>query len=83
MVSIPLFTATYSEPLQNIRENGLQMVNFSLLCSTSALIAEVTFSRSFTEGFMFHVLGIEVLDHLVIGQDSWVSLKQRGLGFEE
>ncbi len=27
------------------------------------------------------LLGIEVLDHLVIGQQRWVSLKERGLGF--
>lgn len=26
-------------------------------------------------------LGLEVLDHLVIGQDCWISLKERGLGF--
>jgi DNA repair protein RadC len=24
---------------------------------------------------------VEVLDHLVIGQGKWVSLKERGLGF--
>ncbi len=28
------------------------------------------------------LLGIEVLDHLVIGQQRWVSLRERGLGFE-
>lgn len=28
------------------------------------------------------MLGIEVLDHLVIGHNRWVSLKERGLGFE-
>jgi DNA repair protein RadC len=28
------------------------------------------------------LLGIEVLDHIIVGQDSWVSLKERGLGFE-
>jgi DNA repair protein RadC len=27
------------------------------------------------------VLGIEFLDHLIIGKDTWVSLKERGLGF--
>jgi DNA repair protein RadC len=27
------------------------------------------------------LLDIEVLDHLVIGQQRWVSLKERGLGF--
>jgi len=27
------------------------------------------------------LLGIDVLDHLVIGQQRWVSLKERGLGF--
>ncbi len=26
------------------------------------------------------LLGIDVLDHLVIGQGGWVSLKERGLG---
>ncbi len=28
------------------------------------------------------LLGIEVLDHLVIGQQRWVSMRERGLGFE-
>ncbi|HHS96815.1 MAG TPA: JAB domain-containing protein [Chloroflexi bacterium] len=28
------------------------------------------------------VLGIEVLDHLIIGHQRWVSLRERGLGFE-
>jgi DNA repair protein RadC len=28
------------------------------------------------------LLGIELLDHLVIGRDKWVSLKERGLGFD-
>lgn len=28
------------------------------------------------------LLGIEVLDHLIIGQGQWVSLKERGLGFD-
>ena len=27
------------------------------------------------------LLSIDVLDHLVIGQQRWVSLKERGLGF--
>jgi DNA repair protein RadC len=27
------------------------------------------------------LLSIDVLDHLVIGQARWVSLKERGLGF--
>ena len=27
------------------------------------------------------LLDVEVLDHLVIGQGRWVSLKERGLGF--
>jgi DNA repair protein RadC len=27
------------------------------------------------------LLDIEVLDHLVIGQGRWVSLKERGMGF--
>jgi DNA repair protein RadC len=30
-----------------------------------------------------YLLGIEVLDHLIIGQDNWVSLKERGLGFNK
>jgi hypothetical protein len=29
------------------------------------------------------LLDIEVLDHLVIGQGRWVSLKERGLGFKQ
>jgi DNA repair protein RadC len=28
------------------------------------------------------LMGIEVLDHLIIGQQRYVSLKERGLGFE-
>jgi DNA repair protein RadC len=28
------------------------------------------------------LLGIDVLDHLIIGRNRWVSLKERGLGFE-
>ncbi|HSM72209.1 MAG TPA: JAB domain-containing protein [Anaerolineales bacterium] len=27
------------------------------------------------------LLDVEVLDHLVIGEGKWVSLKERGLGF--
>jgi DNA repair protein RadC len=27
------------------------------------------------------LLGIELVDHIVVGKDTWVSLKQRGLGF--
>ena len=27
------------------------------------------------------LLDVEVLDHLIIGQGKWVSLKERGLGF--
>ncbi|MDO9303632.1 MAG: JAB domain-containing protein [Anaerolineales bacterium] len=27
------------------------------------------------------MLDVEVLDHMVIGQGRWVSLKERGLGF--
>ncbi len=29
------------------------------------------------------LLGIEVLDHLIVGKGKFVSLKERGLGFEE
>ena len=29
------------------------------------------------------ILGIEILDHLVIAQNSHISLKERGLGFFE
>ncbi len=28
------------------------------------------------------LLGIEVLDHLILGQNRWISLRERGLGFE-
>jgi DNA repair protein RadC len=28
------------------------------------------------------LLGVEVLDHLVIGYQRWISLRERGLGFE-
>ncbi|MDP2951985.1 MAG: JAB domain-containing protein, partial [Chloroflexota bacterium] len=27
------------------------------------------------------LLNIEVLDHIILGQQRWVSLKERGLGF--
>lgn len=27
------------------------------------------------------LLGIELLDHIIVGRDTWVSLKERGLGF--
>jgi len=29
-----------------------------------------------------NLLGLDLLDHIVVGKDSWVSLKERGLGFE-
>ena len=29
-----------------------------------------------------HLLGVDLLDHLIIGNGQWVSLKGRGLGFE-
>jgi len=29
------------------------------------------------------LLGIEVLDHLIIGQQRWISMRERGLGFED
>ena len=28
------------------------------------------------------VLGIELLDHIIVGRDRWVSMKERGLGFK-
>ncbi len=28
------------------------------------------------------LLGLTLVDHLIVGKDSWVSLKQRGLGFD-
>lgn len=28
------------------------------------------------------ILGVELLDHIVVGKDRWVSLKERGLGFD-
>jgi DNA repair protein RadC len=28
------------------------------------------------------LLGIELLDHVIVGRDSWVSMKERGLGFQ-
>ena len=27
------------------------------------------------------ILGISVLDHLVVGRDVWVSMKEKGIGF--
>jgi DNA repair protein RadC len=29
-----------------------------------------------------HPLGLDLLDHIAVGKDSWVPLKERGLGFE-
>ena len=29
-----------------------------------------------------NLLGITLMDHLIVGKDSWVSLKERGLGFD-
>jgi DNA repair protein RadC len=29
------------------------------------------------------LLGVEVLDHLVIGQGKWVSMREKGLGFSK
>ena len=29
------------------------------------------------------VLDVQVLDHLIIGQGSYISLRERGLGFEQ
>jgi DNA repair protein RadC len=29
------------------------------------------------------LLDIDVLDHLIIGHATWVSLRERGLGFEQ
>lgn len=29
-----------------------------------------------------NILGIEILDHIIIGQDQWVSLSERGMGFD-
>jgi DNA repair protein RadC len=29
------------------------------------------------------LLGVELLDHIVVGKDRWVSLKNMGLGFEK
>ena len=36
-----------------------------------------------TIGKAASLLGLTLLDHLVIGKDSWVSLKERQLGFDE
>lgn len=30
-----------------------------------------------------NLLGIDPLDHLVIGRDKWVSMRERGLGFDK
>ena len=40
---------------------------------------DVAITRAFVEAGK--LLDVEVLDHLVIGQGKWVSLKERGLGF--
>jgi len=39
----------------------------------------VTVTRSIVQAGK--LLDVEVLDHMVIGQGKWVSLKERGLGF--
>ena len=41
---------------------------------------DVQVTRSIVEGG--RLLGIEVLDHLVIGRQCYVSLRERGLGFD-
>ena len=41
---------------------------------------DVKITRSVSEAG--NILGVELLDHLIIGADSWVSLKERGLGFD-
>jgi DNA repair protein RadC len=41
---------------------------------------DVQVTRSIVEGG--RLLGIEVLDHLVIGRQRYVSLRERGLGFD-
>ena len=28
------------------------------------------------------LLGLTLMDHLIVGKDSWVSLKERGVGFD-
>jgi len=40
---------------------------------------DVAVTRAFVQAGK--LLDVEVLDHLVIGQGKWVSLKERGLGF--
>jgi DNA repair protein RadC len=40
---------------------------------------DVAVTRAIVQGGK--LLDVEVLDHLVIGQGKWVSLKERGLGF--
>jgi DNA repair protein RadC len=42
---------------------------------------DILVTRQIVEGGK--LLDIEVLDHLVIGQGRWVSLRERGLGFEK
>ena len=27
------------------------------------------------------LLGLDLADHIIVGQDRWISLKERGLGF--
>ena len=40
---------------------------------------DVAVTRAIVQGGK--LLDVEVLDHLVIGQGRWISLKERGLGF--
>lgn len=41
---------------------------------------DVAISRSLYQAGQ--LLGVELLDHIVVGRDCWVSLKERGLAFE-
>ena len=41
--------------------------------------SNVTITRAIVQAGK--LLDVEVLDHMVIGQGKWVSLKERGLGF--
>lgn len=42
---------------------------------------DVAVSRSLYQAGQ--ILGVELLDHIVVGRDCWISLKERGLGFNE
>ncbi len=66
---------------ENRNEQSLHGVPVSTLRDPSPSPEDVSVTREMiTAG---RLLSIDVLDHLIIGQGQFVSLKERGLGFSE